>query len=189
MLHDGSEYRGDFNRSERELALFHEKRARILLDAGADVLACETVPQLTEAVAFGGAMSAIGEKVAWLCLTSLDGVHTPRGERLSDCASALDGFSGLCAIGVNCIDSALVATALRSLRDGTDKPLLAYPNRGGRWDPVAKQWVGGHDTDAIAIHAAQWIASGAKAIGGCCRTTPDDIASLAVACGRKLGAA
>ena len=43
-LADGSEYRGDYDISEQELMDFHRRRMQLLLEAGADILACETVP-------------------------------------------------------------------------------------------------------------------------------------------------
>jgi len=44
FLADGSEYRGDYRLSEAELMDFHRLRMATLLDAGADLLACETLP-------------------------------------------------------------------------------------------------------------------------------------------------
>src|SRR6188508_1866167 len=53
MLADGSEYTGDY--AERmtvaELRAFHRPRMELLAEAGADVLACETVPAAAEAEA------------------------------------------------------------------------------------------------------------------------------------------
>jgi homocysteine S-methyltransferase len=43
-LADGSEYRGDYVRSAEEFTAFHRPRVEALLDAGADLLACETLP-------------------------------------------------------------------------------------------------------------------------------------------------
>jgi homocysteine S-methyltransferase len=43
-LADGSEYRGDYVRSAEEFSVFHRPRVEALLDAGVDLLACETLP-------------------------------------------------------------------------------------------------------------------------------------------------
>src|SRR5690606_40251525 len=43
-LADGSEYRGDYVRSAEVFQAFHRPRVEALLDAGADLLACETLP-------------------------------------------------------------------------------------------------------------------------------------------------
>lgn len=39
FLADGSEYRGDYQRSAAEFQAFHRPRVEALLDAGADLLA------------------------------------------------------------------------------------------------------------------------------------------------------
>src|SRR5436190_82939 len=49
FLADGSEYRGDYNLTEGELIDFHRPRVEALIAAGADLLACETIPCLIEA--------------------------------------------------------------------------------------------------------------------------------------------
>ena len=49
MLHDGSEYRGDYGVSAETLREFHEPRLHLFDASGADVLALETVPSTQEA--------------------------------------------------------------------------------------------------------------------------------------------
>jgi homocysteine S-methyltransferase len=48
VLADGSEYDGRYGLTVDELAAFHEPRLDVLLDAGADVLAIETIPSVLE---------------------------------------------------------------------------------------------------------------------------------------------
>ena len=50
VLADGSEYRGRYTASDRELQAFHRPRLKVLAESGADFLACETIPCLREAV-------------------------------------------------------------------------------------------------------------------------------------------
>ena len=50
-LADGSEYRGDYGLSVTQLRAWHRPRIAALVEAGADVLACETIPCLAEAEA------------------------------------------------------------------------------------------------------------------------------------------
>ena len=47
-LADGSEYRGDYGLSVDELRAWHRPRLAVLAEAGADLLACETIPCLAE---------------------------------------------------------------------------------------------------------------------------------------------
>src|SRR4051812_37501621 len=72
MLADGSEYTGDYldRLNVAELRAFHRPRMEILADAGADVLACETVPAAAEAEALLAEADAMRFPV-WLSLTTV----------------------------------------------------------------------------------------------------------------------
>src|SRR5581483_5332349 len=50
-LHDGSEFRGDYGLSVKQLVDFHRRRLEVLVAAGPHLLACETIPCLAEAEA------------------------------------------------------------------------------------------------------------------------------------------
>ena len=56
--------------------------------------------------------------------------------------------------------------------------LIAYPNSGQSYDPLAKRWSGAQAQGCLADGARGWYEAGARIIGGCCRTTPEDIRSL-----------
>ena len=61
----------------------------------------------------------------------------------------------------------------------TALPLVVYPNSGEHYDAVSKTWHHhGEACASLADYLPQWLAAGAKLIGGCCRTTPKDIAAL-----------
>src|SRR5919107_4274112 len=85
MLADGSEYTGAYvgEIGVRELRAFHRPRMTVLAEAGADVLACETVPAAAEAEALVAEAADLGVPV-WLSLTTVLGddgvVRTRRGE-------------------------------------------------------------------------------------------------------------
>ena len=51
MLADGSEFRGGYGLSVADLVAFHRERLEVLAGSGADVLACETIPEVEEAAA------------------------------------------------------------------------------------------------------------------------------------------
>jgi Homocysteine S-methyltransferase len=59
-LADGSEYRGRYGRSVRDLAAWHRPRLEVLAGAGPDVLALETVPDIDEAEALMTAVDGLG---------------------------------------------------------------------------------------------------------------------------------
>ena len=84
------------------------------------------------------------------------------------------------AVGITCTAPRHLPGLLAKARDATDRPLVAYPNGGDRWDPVARRWVadgagGTYEPDEVA----GWTALGATWLGGCCGTGPGDIARLA----------
>jgi homocysteine S-methyltransferase len=174
-LADGSEYRGRYGRSVAELCAWHRRRLEVLVDAGPDVLALETVPDVDEALALVTAVA--GAPVpAWLSY-SIRGGRTRAGQPLVEAFAAVADSPEIVAIGVNCCDPDDVAPALAIARQVTDKPVVVYPNSGERWDAGARRWTGpSHFTPA---RASAWIAAGASAVGGCCRVRPSDIAGLA----------
>lgn len=180
-LADGSEYRGHYALDDAQLAQFHRPRIEALVSAQPDLLACETLPSLREALVLARLLRELPGVGAWISFACRDGMHTCEGQDLADCARVLDGFAQVLAIGVNCTAPAHVPSLLKRLRLGTHKPLLAYPNSGERYDAVSKRWQ--PDTAAgvsggFAAQAVTWYDAGARLIGGCCRTTPDDIRAV-----------
>jgi homocysteine S-methyltransferase len=67
----------------------------------------------------------------------------------------------------------LVESLIHELGTGTMKPIVVYPNSGETWDAAARCWVG--TADRFTAYVPRWLGAGASWIGGCCRTTPDDI--------------
>lgn len=176
-LADGSEYRGRYGLSVAALARWHRPRLELLAAAGADVLACETVPDVDEAQALVDSVRAVGVP-AWLSYT-IDGDHTRAGQPLAEAFSVAAGVDEIVAIGVNCCapDDVLPAIARAA---ATGKPVIVYPNSGERWDALRRKWIGPSRFDASL--AAQWIAAGARIVGGCCRVGPGDIAAIRRTC-------
>lgn len=178
ISHDGAEYRGDYGLTVDELIAFHARRFDVLANAGADILACETIPLMDEAQALSTLLARHPEARAWMSFTSPDGVHTSHGEPLADCARMLDGISNVIAIGVNCVKPEIVGAAVRAIRSGTDKAIVVYPNSGERWDGKSRDWRGAQAHESLASLAPQWIHAGARMVGGCCRIGPGEIAAL-----------
>ncbi|CAI3791058.1 Homocysteine S-methyltransferase [Pseudarthrobacter sp. MM222] len=188
-LADGSEYRGDYFLSHNEFLEFHRPRIAALVEAGADFLACETLPSLPEAEALLALLKEF-EVEAWLSFTLRDGGHIADGTPLAQVAKLCGEQPLAVAIGVNCVPLELVAPALEALANATEKPLIAYPNSGESYDAVTKTWgpavagdrpsgPGSKQPAGLAEGAPLWRELGARLIGGCCRTTPQDIAAMA----------
>jgi homocysteine S-methyltransferase len=178
-LADGSEYRGDYDLSEDELVDFHRPRMAALVAAGADLLACETLPCLAEARALIRLLGEFPGTWAWFSFSARDGVHVCHGEPLADGAAFLDPHPQVVAVGVNCTAPAFVPDLIRAARRATSKPIIVYPNSGEIYDTKAHAWREGPIRSGFAAAAPEWYRAGARIIGGCCRTTPADIAALA----------
>jgi homocysteine S-methyltransferase len=178
MLADGSEYRGRYAISDGELADFHYPRLAVLARSGADLIACETLPCLREALVLARLLAEFPPLTAWISFSCRDGAHNSQGEPVAECASALDISPQIAALGVNCTAPQHIAELLRRMRERSAKPLVAYPNSGQIYDAVAKRWSGGAPDGPSVQSAPAWYGAGARIIGGCCRTGPVDIRAL-----------
>lgn len=176
-LADGSEYRGDYRASRAELSDFHAERLDILVAAEPDILACETLPLLDEALAILADLHRYPDMGAWISFSCKDEAHTCGGDAIADCARLLDKERQVTAIGVNCTAPQYVADLIRNIRAHTTKPVVVYPNTGETYDAVTKTWHG--SPTPYRDFVRQWYEAGARLIGGCCRTTPDDIRGIA----------
>ncbi|NML55579.1 homocysteine S-methyltransferase [Streptomyces sp. R302] len=187
MLADGSEYRGRYGLSVRELVTFHRPRVEALAAAGPDVLALETVPDVVEAEALLRAAEGCGVPV-WLSYTVAGG-RTRAGQGLAEAFAVAAGNEQVVAVGVNCCEPAEAAEAVATAVAVTGRPAVVYPNSGERWDAEARGWRGasGYGPADAAALAAQWAAAGARLIGGCCRVGPETVAALASAVGKMPG--
>jgi len=180
MLADGSEYRGDYGRSETELMDFHRPRIAALLAAAPDLLACETIPCAVEARAIARVLQQdFPQAAAWISFSCRDDANLSDGTPLLAAVAELEAYPQIVAVGVNCTAPRHIVPLLQTLAAQTGKRLLTYPNSGEAYDAVTKTWHGSSDPMAFAEAARQWRLAGASCIGGCCRTSPDDIRALA----------
>ena len=177
-LADGSEYRGRYGLSVGQLQNWHRPRLEVLADAGADVLALETIPDVDEAEALVSLVRSLGVP-AWLSYT-IDGTRTRAGQPLADAFAVAAGVPEIVAVGVNCCAPEDVLPAIGPARE-TGRAVIVYPNSGERWDSGRRAWIGSSRFSPRS--AEQWLAAGARVIGGCCRVRPADIAGLAAVLG------
>ncbi|MFF3459747.1 homocysteine S-methyltransferase [Streptomyces sp. NPDC002730] len=175
MLADGSEYRGRYGLSVPELERFHRPRIEALAAAGPDVLALETVPDTDEAEALLRAVEGCGVPV-WLSY-SIVGERTRAGQELMAAFALAAGREQVIAVGVNCCEPGDADRAVELAAAVTGKPVVVYPNSGERWDAAQGAWRGGVTYDPARVR--DWLASGARLVGGCCRVGPGQIEELA----------
>ncbi|CAI8044423.1 Homocysteine S-methyltransferase 1, partial [Geodia barretti] len=115
--HDGSEYTGDYvdHMTQQELEVWHRPRLRTLVECGVDLVACETLPALTEALALVHLLTTeFTDTMAWISFSCRNGTETCHGEEFREAVKTVmgvarergkrDGNQQVVAVGVNCSD-------------------------------------------------------------------------------------
>jgi homocysteine S-methyltransferase len=185
MLGNGAEYTGDYDKDEDQLVEFHVPRIEALAEGEPDVLAVETIPSFVEARALVRALEKVPEVPAWVSFSCRDGRHICDGAPIGSAVEVVASAPGVVAVGVNCTSPLYVERLVETISDTTGKHIVCYPNRGSFWDPMRKTWTDPPRQDARpSLRPLAWKEAGASLIGGCCGTTPDDIAAAARALGR-----
>jgi homocysteine S-methyltransferase len=178
VLHDGSEYRGDYGISAEALHEFHADRLRLFDESEADVLACETIPSILEAEVLAELLASC-ETPAWVSFSCPDAEHISDGTLVEDAAVIFKDHSTVLAVGLNCTPPQYVTQLINRFRDVlTGKPIIVYPNSGETWDAEKGEWSGTASPVDFANAARKWVGAGARIVGGCCRTGPDHIGSI-----------
>jgi S-methylmethionine-dependent homocysteine/selenocysteine methylase len=160
-------YRPDLSPAEPRRE--HRELARVLADAGADVLLCETFANTREAAIAVEEAVATG-KPTWAALTAgpdgalLTPAELERGAR--ECVAR-----GAEAVLVNCVAAERTLAYVERLRE-IGRPFGAYANFFGRSAPA----------EDYALFARSWVDTGASMVGGCCGTGPAHVAALARLC-------
>jgi len=176
-LADGSEYTGDYGLSDAELFDFHAERFGRFAAGPADLLACETVPSLPEARALARLLDASG-CWGWISFSCRDGGHLNDGTPVEEAVARIHVARGLAGVGVNCTRPEYVPELVRRIAASTGLPVLAYPNSGENYDPDDKSWSGDPARAGWDDGPSEWVAAGARVIGGCCRVGPPTIRRL-----------
>jgi homocysteine S-methyltransferase len=179
FLADGSEYRGNYGLTEKELMDFHRPRMEALIEAGAEILACETIPCLIEALAIAKLLKEFPSITAWISFTARDDKHISEGQVFADCVKQLEDNPQIAAIGINCTSPKYISPLIQEAKTTTNKPILVYPNSGETYDATKNDWTGDPVLDSFGEQTREWYTAGARMIGGCCRTTPEDIRVIA----------
>jgi len=179
---DGSEYRGNYGLSKDELKNFHRRRLAQLIASKPDLLAIETIPELTEAQAIVELLHELNNSIPfWMTFSCKSATELCSGELFADAVKLVRAAPHAMAVGINCTAPDLVAPLLQSAASATnsrDIPFILYPNSGRVWDAVNKVWLGDPELSFTRKQVASWIELGARYIGGCCGVGSQDIARL-----------
>jgi len=168
---------GSMTLEEAEAAYLEQ--ARVLAEAGVDLIVVETMFDIGEALVAVKAVRAACD-LPLVCSFSYDrGTKTMMGISPTKAANAFEPF-GVNMIGINCgrsLDENLAA--LKELRSVTSLPIWFKPNAG----LPSTGGLGnlGYDLtpERMAAPVNLWIAAGAQVIGGCCGTSPEHLKAIA----------
>jgi S-methylmethionine-dependent homocysteine/selenocysteine methylase len=159
----------------------HRAQAGNLAAAGVDLIMVETMPTAAEAEIALRAAVETGRPatVGFVCAMPGQGepVRLLSGEPLNDAVARVSPLAPA-AIFVNCATPPVITAALRELRELTEFPIGAYANVGHVDDERGWSPDGRITGEQYAEHAAEWIALGARVVGGCCGTHPNHTAAL-----------
>jgi 5-methyltetrahydrofolate--homocysteine methyltransferase len=172
---------GDISPEDMENNFFMQ--ARVLIEAGVDLIIIETMYSLEEILAAVNGVRRAGDILLLASMTftqTKNGFFTMMGESVAQCTASLEK-AGVDMIGANCtLNSRDIIDLTSELRAATDRPLLIQPNAG---KPVTSKGITYYEqtpaefaADAVKIHAR-----GADMIGGCCGTTPEFIQAVKAA--------
>jgi S-methylmethionine-dependent homocysteine/selenocysteine methylase len=164
---------------DEALASEHARQARILADAGCDILLCETMNTLREALASAKAAIATGVST-WVSVVCSHEGSLLSGEDVGRVAREIAALTPS-AMLVNCTPATSTHVALAKVADAATAagiPFGAYANIGRPARESGWEIRGEVGVREYADCARRWLDMGASVIGGCCGTTPAHIAEL-----------
>ncbi|MBB4929610.1 homocysteine S-methyltransferase [Lipingzhangella halophila] len=154
------------------------EQATALAGAGVDLVLLETfgyLDELVEAVEIAteqAAVPVVAQATFGSDTRTLSG-HTPR-----DVVTALAG-APIEALGFNCTLGPQGSLAvLRALREHTDRPLTVQPNAGLPRRVAPARFEYDIDSEYFLRYVRELLDSGARLVGGCCGTTPTQLAAI-----------
>jgi S-methylmethionine-dependent homocysteine/selenocysteine methylase len=176
---DGSEYTGRYDVSWEVVERYHREKLEVLVDAGADLFAVETIPLAAEARSIAAILEDLGAPPAWFSFGVVSPTVTYGGDEVGAAVSAVAGYARLVAVGANCSHPDVIDEVIDVVRaNAGDVALVAYPNLGRSWNAETRQWAGDVSDPFAPDRIADWTLRGVSMIGGCCGVGPADIARL-----------
>lgn len=179
FLADGSEYHGNYDLTQPELIDWHRSQVTVLVhQKEVDLLLFETIPALAEAQAIVELMLEFPAMPYALSFSCRDGKHIAHGESFLEAVLQVGKQKQLIAVGINCTAPEHIEPLLKSIQGRTSKLIMVYPNSGERWDAANHCWLQPEKWSRISDQVKTWYQRGARIIGGCCRTRPEDITAI-----------
>lgn len=201
VLPGTDEYSGEYpNVPRAHLLSFHAARCalfdRLPPDQAPHVYCFETIGNPDEARAIVDVMShpPRASRPFWISFQCRDARRIAAGDHIAAVVHAVlarCAARNIVAVGVNCVDVAVVAqlvaavrAAVQSFMEAREPPqrwrveTVAYPNSGEVWDGRAWVWPHGRRQCTPREWADTVYNTGAGIVGGCCRVGPEGVAEL-----------
>jgi S-methylmethionine-dependent homocysteine/selenocysteine methylase len=170
-------YRPDLAPEESALLAEHIEQANTLAGAGVDLILAETHNSMRELAAALSAGKATGLPVVASMVTNGRG-RLLSGEPVEEAARQIAHLAPD-AVAINCVPAARLAGDLCLVaRAAPGRPLGAWGNLGPPTDTDMLKFTTDISPDRYAELAREWIAVGARLVGGCCGTTSAHTAAL-----------
>lgn len=164
---------------ESDAEKYYKEQAALLNKSGVDLLLVETQYDLTETLAAVRGVKAVSSLPLIVSFSFDRGTRSMMGVSPTKFAQSIEGIE-LAALGINCgksLEDNL--NALKELSDNTDLPIWFKPNAG--LPEIDDTGLPTYDVtpDQMAANVPDWIAAGARIIGGCCGNSPAHLNAIA----------
>jgi len=165
------------------------EQARVLLEAGVDLILLETFGSLLEAAEAVRAVRGLSAEIPIVAeMTFLSDGRTAFGEAVSHSLGTL-ALAGADVVGMNCtLGPQETHDVFARLAGAISAPLSVMPNAGYP-SVVNGRNVYLSSPDYLREYAAAFVEAGAAIVGGCCGTTPEHIRAMSRAVSGKRRAA
>lgn len=161
-----------------ELVNVYKEQIQLIYDAGADLLAVETMMSLQETRAALIAAREVCDLPVMATLTFEPDGRTLFGTDGVTAAVTLEKL-GACAVGANCSTGPdKMVELIRTISEAVSIPVIAKPNAGMPSLDGEGETVYDMDAAAFAGEMKKLVEAGAGILGGCCGTTPEYIEKL-----------
>ena len=173
------------NKSDELEQMFREQM-KALADEGIDFFMLETFSHLREAKLAASVAREFGVPVIVSMTVGING-ETQKGRPIEQLIKELDGDDNVDGLGLNCGvgPAAAYSNAERAL-PLTSKPLIVMANAGLPQE-VDGRMIYMASPEYFTEYAKRMIELGVRGVGGCCGTTPEDIATMSKSVGSLTG--
>lgn len=164
---------------ESDAEMYYKEQADVLSKSGVDLLVVETQFDLAEAHTAVRGVKSVSDIPLIVSFSFDRGTRTMMGVSPTKFAESMEDIK-LAALGINCGKSLEYnLNALKELAQCTDLPIWFKPNAG--LPKLDETGLPTYDVapDQMAALVPDWIAAGARIIGGCCGTSPAHLKALA----------